>query len=192
MQLNKTRELVAMGLFTALTCMVGLFFNKLAPVSLVPFSFLPMMSLLAGMLLGSRGGALSMLAYMLMGLIGIPVFSSPPYGGPTYVIIPTFGFVIGFILSAFVVGKIMEKKEDPKLWYYGLAMLAGIMCYYAIGIPYLWAIINFVKGNAVTGMYAIKVAFLPFILTDLAKAAVATVLARAIAQRVKLAVHQTS
>lgn len=191
MQLNKTRELVAMGLFTALTCMVALFF-KWAPSSLVPFSFLPMMALLAGMLLGSRGGAISMLAYLMMGLIGIPVFSVPPYGGPAYVVVPTFGFVIGFIFSAFVVGKIMEKKEDPRLWYYGLAMLAGIAAYYAVGLPYLWLIYNFAKGKAMTGLDVVKVALVPFILMDLAKAAVATVLARVIAQRVKLAVHQTS
>lgn len=188
---SKTRELVAMGLFTALTCMVALVF-KWGGEILVPFSFLPMMALLAGVLLGSRAGAMSMTAYLLMGLVGFPVFSKAPYGGAMYVLQPTFGFILGFILAAFVAGWILERVDEPSLLHYGLAMGAGIISYYALGLPYLWLMVNFYLGKAMTAATVIKVGFLPFIGLDLVKASLATVLARAVARRVRLAVQHTS
>ena len=55
---------------------------------------------LAGGVLNRRAAVLSILAYILLGLVGIPVFASPPYGGPGYFLLPTFGFLLGFILTA--------------------------------------------------------------------------------------------
>lgn len=185
---SKTRELVAMGLFTALTCIAGLL-SKWVVIFGVPISFLPMMALLAGMLLGSRAGAISMIAYLIMGLIGIPVFSVPPYGGPMYVFVPTFGFIIGFILCAWVVGKIMEKQSEPSTWRYGLAVLAGVICYNSIGLPYFWLMKNFYIGDTISMVTVFNRVLLPFIGLDLIKAVVASMFAKAVSRRVQLAVH---
>lgn len=180
---SKTRELVRIGLFTAFTCVVALVL-KWGGEILVPFSFLPMMSLLAGVLLGSRAGAKSMLAYILMGLVGIPVFAKPPFGGPLYVLQPTFGFLLGFVAAAFLAGWVLERFEEPTVFHYGLAMGAGLLAIYGIGLPYLWLIVNFYLGKAMSVATALKVGVLPFIGLDLIKAGLAAALARMIAQRV--------
>ena len=188
-QLSRTREIVVIGMFTALTCLVSLILKWGGDV-LVPFSLLPMMALLAGALLGSRAGAMSIAAYTVMGLIGIPVFAKPPYGGPMYVVQPTFGFLLGFIAAAFVVGRILERHETPGFLRYLLSMTAGITVYYAVGLPYLWLIVNFYLGKAITAMGAIKIGFLPFIGLDLVKAGLASVVAHMVAQRVKIATRK--
>ena len=66
---------------------------------------------MAGLLLGSKKGAISVAVYVLMGLIGIPVFTQG--GGFSYVLKPSFGFLVAFIIGAFVTGLIVEKKQNP-------------------------------------------------------------------------------
>lgn len=185
----QTRELVLMGLFTGLTCLVAMILKWGGEV-LVPFSFLPMMALLAGALLGSRAGALSMVAYMLMGLIGIPVFSKPPYGGPVYIVQPTFGFILGFVAAAWVTGKLLEGIDNPSWLRYATAMGVGLAVVYGVGLPYLWLIVNFYLGKAMNVLTVIKVGFLPFIGLDLIKTALAMVLARLVHQRVQALVKK--
>lgn len=88
--MTKTRSLVYCALFTALIA-VGAFIK--IPIPVVPFTLQYLFTMLAGILLGS----LSVLAYMILGLIGLPIFSEG--GGIGYVFKPSFGYIIGFALE---------------------------------------------------------------------------------------------
>ena len=88
--------------------------------------------MLAGLLLGSRLGTVSVLSYMLLGLAGLPIFSEG--GGLWYVFKPSFGYIIGFAVGTFVTGWIAEHMEKKTIARYLLANLAGLFCVYAVAI----------------------------------------------------------
>lgn len=180
-----TRDITFTAVFTAAACMVG-FALKIIPPALVPFSLLPLIAMLAGGLLGSRLGALSMVLYTLIGLVGLPVFSAPPFGGLSYIFQPTFGFVLGFIVCAFASGKILENKKKPTLYLYSAAMLAGLGGLYIVGLTYLYLILNLYLGRATGFAELLMLGFLPFILFDLVKAALAVSLTRTIVKRINI------
>ena len=86
------RNLSLMALFAALTA-VGAFIT--IPVPPVPFSLQIFFAILAGALLGSRQGAMSIVIYLLLGLCGLPVFTKG--AGLSYLLQPTFGYLLGFV-----------------------------------------------------------------------------------------------
>jgi len=175
------RDITMTAVFSALAVVAAVLVRYAG--SIVPFSLLPFVVMLAGGLLGARLGALSIIVYILLGLIGIPVFANPPFGGPSYVLQPTFGFLIGFVGSAYVIGVLLKNREQGGLVRYFLSMLAGVVVYYVIGLPYLYAILNFYLGKAVSVAQVLAIGFTPFIALDIVKAAAAAVLARAVYRR---------
>lgn len=133
------KHMVLCGLFTALTA-VGAFIQ--IPVPFMDYFTLQFLFvLLAGMLLGSRLGAVSLTAYVAMGLFGIPIFAAG--GGIQYIFRPSFGYLLGFIVAAFVVGLICEKFKRPALKHYMAAAFTGMFVTYAIGFSYKYLILNF-------------------------------------------------
>ena len=135
----KTKGVIYCGLFTALIA-VGAFIK--IPIPVVPFTLQYLFTMLAGLLLGSRLGTLSVLSYMLLGLAGLPIFSEG--GGIWYVFKPSFGYIIGFAVGTFVTGWIAEHMENKTIPRYLIANLAGLFCVYAIGMIYYYIICNFV------------------------------------------------
>ena len=103
------------------------------PFPLVPLTFQTVIAVLAGLLLGAKKGAVSMAVYAFIGLVGIPVFTAG--GGIFYFLKPSFGYIIGFILSAWVAGIIAGRAGLP-MWRYILAAMAAFIADYLIGIPY--------------------------------------------------------
>jgi biotin transport system substrate-specific component len=93
---------------------VGAYLKIPNPFFPVYFTFQTIFSILAGLLIGSRKGALSMTLYMIMGLAGLPVFSTP--AGIHYILNPTFGYILGFIAAAWAVGKIGESFSRFHNW----------------------------------------------------------------------------
>ena len=94
---------------------------------------------MAGLLLGAKMGAMSVAAYVIIGLAGVPVFVHG--GGPQYVFRAGFGFLLGFILAAFVIGLLAggtRQKAGAALLRLMLAALAGLVVYYFIGIAYYY------------------------------------------------------
>lgn len=176
------KDLVLVALFAALAVVAALLFRFFGGM-IVPFSLMPFVALLAGGLLGARLGALSMGVYVLMGLMGIPVFEKPPFGGPAYVLSPTFGFLLGFIAAAFVVGLVLNGKRDAGPVRLSLAMLSGIVVIYAVGLPYLYGILNFYMGKSIDISGLLMIGFVPFIGFDLLKALVAGTLVRMVGVR---------
>ena len=85
------------ALFAALISVGG---RITIPIPYVPITLQTLFTVLAGLLLGSKLGAVSSALYVLMGLLGLPVFSAG--AGPAYVFHPTFGYMIGFIVGAWL------------------------------------------------------------------------------------------
>ena len=95
------RMLTVSALFTALIA-VGAFIR--IPVPMWPFTLQTLFTTLAGLLLGPRYGTLSCVAYMVLGLAGLPVFTGG--GGPQYIFQPTFGCIVDFAVGAWVGGTV--------------------------------------------------------------------------------------
>ena len=104
--MTKTKSLVYCSLFTALIA-AGAFIK--IPVPVVPFTLQYLFTMLAGLLLGYKRGTVSVVAYMLLGLAGLPIFSEG--GGIWYIFKPSFGYIIGFCIGTFVTGYIAEQDR---------------------------------------------------------------------------------
>ncbi|MDO5538885.1 MAG: biotin transporter BioY [Eubacteriales bacterium] len=133
-----TKNLVLCGMFTALVA-IGAFIQ--VPVPYMDYFTLQFFFvLLAGLILGGKMGAMSVGCYVLLGLVGLPVFAAG--GGIGYVVRPSFGYLLGFIATAFVTGILSEKLKTNYRNYF-LACLAGFVVTYGIGIVYKYMILNF-------------------------------------------------
>lgn len=137
--MNKTTNLILCSLFTALIT-VGAFIK--IPVPVVPFTLQFLFTTLAGLLLGSKKGAISVVAYMILGLAGLPIFSEG--GGFWYVIKPSFGYIIGFCIGTYVTGLIAERMKEKTVPRYMLANFVGLLIVYAVGMIYYYIICNYV------------------------------------------------
>ncbi|MBN1482690.1 biotin transporter BioY [candidate division KSB1 bacterium] len=98
--MNRTRHILFAGLFAALTA-TGAFIK--IPFYPVPFTLQTFFTALAGLALPAEWAALSQMVYIVIGLSGIPVFSSG--GGFGYILQPTFGYLIFLPLSAYTISK---------------------------------------------------------------------------------------
>lgn len=136
------------------------------PIGPVPITFQVSFATLAGLLLGKKYGALSVLLYVVLGLIGLPVFAKG--GGIGYVMQPTFGYLLGFIGGAFIAGAVANKVEKPSLWRLIWANVAGLAAVYAIALVYVYLLSNFVLGTALGVGPLLMNYFLLFIPGDLA------------------------
>lgn len=137
--MTKTRSMVQCALFAALTA-IGAFIQ--VPVPYMDYFTLQFLFvLLAGMLLGPARGAISVGVYVLIGLVGFPVFAAG--GGIQYIFRPSFGYLLGFILAAWAAGFMLRKKEVPVYGRYLLAAFGGLVITYAIGLAYKYMILNF-------------------------------------------------
>ncbi|MBT2637871.1 MULTISPECIES: biotin transporter BioY [unclassified Bacillus (in: firmicutes)] len=101
----------------------------------VPITLQTFFAILAGIILGSRLGAISMTVYALVGLVGVPVFAKFGAGMST-LISPTFGFILSFIFTAYVAGKIVEKNRT--LSAFVIASLIGLVINYVFGTNWMY------------------------------------------------------
>lgn len=134
-----TKDMVMCALFTALIA-VGAFIK--IPIPVVPFTLQFLFTTLAGLILGPRLGAISSGVYVALGLVGLPIFAEG--GGIWYVLKPSFGYLLGFILGAFVTGLIAERMKNDNFKGFLMANFAGLAIVYAMGMAYYYVICNFV------------------------------------------------
>ena len=137
------KEIVCGGMFTALVA-AGAFIQVPVP-GMDYFTLQFLFVLLAGMILGYRMGAVSVGVYVLLGLCGLPIFAAG--GGISYMFRPSFGYLIGFILAAFVAGLIVEKTGWKGYSKYLMAAFGGFVVTYVIGLAYKYLILNFYVGE---------------------------------------------
>lgn len=134
----KTLEMVYISLFAALM-MIGANITSFVPFMViggVPITLQAFFAVLAGALLGSRLGAISIAVYAFIGLAGAPVFARF-HGGISQLLSPTFGFIIAFILTAYVTGKVIERNRQ--LHSYIIGALLGTAISYLFGTNWMYA-----------------------------------------------------
>ena len=132
---HNTKMLTRTALLAALTA-AGAFIKIPLGVSSVTLQFF--FTAMAGCLLGPLWGAASQGIYVLLGLVGLPIFTMG--GGFGYIFQPTFGFLLGLIPSALIMGLITRKNRRPLRIV--LACAAGLAALYAVGLPYMALILN--------------------------------------------------
>ena len=142
---NKSTKLAVSALFIVLI-IVGAFIK--IPIPGVPFTLQILFTTMAGLMLGGLWGGSSVMIYILMGLIGLPVFTQG--GGISYVLQPTFGYIIGFAIGALVCGLMVSKSKKKSLWIYIVASLVNMVIVYVIGVPYFYIIMTFYVGEGVS------------------------------------------
>ena len=158
------RELSLVALFAALTGIGG--FIRI-PIPYVPLTMQTLMVMFSGLILGGKLGALSQLVYILVGLMGIPIFAHG--GGPGYVLQPTFGYLLGFVCGAYIIGHITERRVSLKHSVLFLALVAGTLAIYVPGVAVLYLNLNFIQQKAVSLSTAIKIGCLVVLPGDLIK-----------------------
>ena len=162
----KTRALVFTALFAALTA-VGAFLQ--VPIGPVPISLQFLFTAMAGILLGRRWGALSQLVYVLLGLVGLPIFTAG--GGFGYVFKPSFGFLLGLIPCAWIIGFLCRKRSGAP--WIAFSCVVGLAVLYLIGVPYMALILNVYLDKGLDAMAILKMGMLPFLPGDALKIAAA-------------------
>ncbi len=144
-------KLLESALFVALIAIGGLISFPI-PISEVPFSLQTLFVLLASLVLGPIFGTITCIVYLLLGVIGLPIFASMK-AGPFVLIGPTGGYLIGFVVQAPIVG-ILSRKIHPII-----ALASGLLTIYLIGVIQLSAIS---KISLTAGIIAGILPFLPF------------------------------
>lgn len=134
------------------------------PVGPVPITLQTMVCLLGGKVLGARWGAYAMLAYMTLGLMGLPVFSSG--AGPAYLLHPTFGYIVGFVGAALYTGWREEKKEKKGLRGQIKDISTALFIIYFFGSIHLYFSFTYILDIPLTGWQLLATSFLPYILQD--------------------------
>ena len=165
----KARNLILTALFAALTA-IGAFIRIPFAFSSITLQFF--FTAMAGILVGARFGAASQAVYVLLGLVGLPIFTQG--GGFGYVLQPTFGFLVGLIPAAWLIGFMSRKSSS--FWWQCLSCLAGLGVLYLVGMPYMAVILNIYMGKGM-GLWALLMAgMLPFLPGDMLKIVVTALL----------------
>lgn len=174
------REMTMCAMFTVLI-IVGAFIK--IPIPYVPFTLQFLFTLLAGLLLGGRAGSVCVLLYAVLGLAGLPVFAEG--GGIWYLIKPSFGYIIGFIVATYVTGKMTEKMAGFKWKRVLLANFTGLLIVYAIGMVYYYLICNYVINTPIGVWPVILYCFILAVPGDICLC----ILAAAITKRLRPVMH---
>ena len=178
----ETRKLAMTSVMAALMCLAGMLLHWVSP-ALVPFSVLPVFVLMSGIILGAEYAAMAMLVYIVLGLFGLPVFSSAPFGGVGYILKPTFGFLLGYVAAAYAVGKVYR---EGSLWRAIIGVLAGLVILYLFGLSYLYIILHWVLHRPTSLAGVLLIGFVPLLfMGDLIKAGIAVWVGQEVVRRRK-------
>ena len=149
----------------------------------VPFTMQTFAVFAAVGVLGGRRGTLAVLVYLLLGAVGLPVFSGFA-GGPGVLLGATGGYILGFLLSALAMWA-MEAVLGRKTWVLAISMVLGLLICYAFGT--LWFMTVYARNSGPIGlMAALSLCVFPFILPDLLKIALALALSKRLSKALNL------
>lgn len=173
---NKTRDIVYMSVFTA---MISICSWISIPAS-IPFTLQTMGVFTTVGLLGGKRGTLTVLTYILLGAIGIPVFAGLT-GGVSVLLGTTGGYIIGFLLSALLMWGI-ETIMGRNQIVLAFSMVAGLIVCYAFGTA--WFMLIYTQHSGVIGLSTVLgLCVIPFIIPDLIKISVALFLTNRLKKR---------
>ena len=146
-------------------------FTVPVPFTAVPFTLTPLVVLLTGAALGSRLGAATQMAYLALGIAGLPVFAPslilPP--GAARLLGPTGGYLLAYPMAAFITGFLAERRWDRSFLSSVAAMLAGLAVIYTGGLAWMFVYTGSFQAAILQGI-------VPFIVADVAKAVIAAML----------------
>lgn len=169
---SKLRIMIISALFAAI---IGILAQITIPLPLVPITGQTLAIGLAATILGSRYGTLSVLVYILMGAVGLPVYAQMS-GGLGILFGPTGGFLFAFIPAAFVIGYYLERNKYT-IRHAVIANIIGMFISLSVGTIWLKLIAH------LTWPAAFLTGFLPFIIVGVLKAILAAVVGVKIRQR---------
>ena len=162
----RTKQMVLIALMTAVTCVLGPLSIPL-PFSPVPISLTNFAIFLAIFVLGMKNGTISFIIYLLLGAVGVPVFSSFR-GGLQVLAGPTGGYLIGFIFLALIMGFALD-HFDRKLVPTIIGMIIGMAVCYAFGTVWLAKLLSLsFKEGLMMGV-------IPYLAGDAAKIIIAAI-----------------
>ena len=176
MNRRKTKDISLIALFSAIIVICSL----VTIPSLVPFTLQTFAVFLCLNILGAKKGVVSIFIYILLGVIGLPVFSGFN-GGIGALLNVTGGYIIGFIFSSFIFWLITAMfNKKPRKIVNLIASFAGLIVCYIFGT--LWYVLLFIKnGDTISFTSALTICVLPFIIPDILK----IVLSVAISEKIK-------
>ena len=170
-QRSKTYDIVYIAVFAVIMAIC----SWISIPAAVPFTLQTFGVFIAVGVLGGKRGSLSVLVFILLGAIGIPVFANFS-GGIGVLAGPTGGYIIGFLFSALLMWA-MEKLPGKKSVMQIVSMIAGLIVCYAFGTA--WFVIVYGRMNGPIGFTAaLASCVVPFIIPDIIKIALAYVLSR--------------
>ncbi|MDD6490000.1 MAG: biotin transporter BioY [Clostridia bacterium] len=150
---------------------------------IVPFTLQTLGVFIASAMLGWKRGTLSVILYVLLGIIGLPVFAGFS-GGAAVLFGATGGYIIGFIFTALAVG-FMTDKLGRKLWVLAVSMVVGLLLCYIFGTAWFIILYN-MQGKAMDIITALGYCVFPFLIADGLKIIVAAVLVNRLDKIIKL------
>ncbi len=180
---NLVGTLTISALFCTLIC-VGSFIRIPMP-NMMPMTLQTFFVLLTALVLPFKASTLAIVTYVALGLIGLPIFSGG--GGLGYVLMPTFGFIIGFVVATVIISFLTEKFNNRKIWLFIAISLLGIAVIYIMGVLYFLFISNVRNDKNYSALWFVQTILLPF----LPKEIISIVLSSIIALKLKQYVTRT-
>ncbi|MBQ7934622.1 MAG: biotin transporter BioY [Lachnospiraceae bacterium] len=171
---SKPQQLALTGLAAAFICIFGPLILPI-PISPVPISLCTLAIYFCGYLLGSKCAVVSVLIYLLIGFLGVPVFSGFT-SGPGHLLGPTGGYLIGYLLLALICGQSRGKSRSHLL----VSCLTGTIICYALGT--LWLALQ----NQLSLPTACMAGVVPFLIGDFVKLFIVTIAGPGIYKRLQL------
>lgn len=162
---SAVKEMVFTAMFAALIAVCSIIS---IPVGEVPVTLQTFAVCLSGAMLGWKRGTLSVLIYILLGAVGLPVFAGMK-GGVGVLAGPTGGYIIGFLLTALIIGLVSD-KSGGRLLPLTAAMAAGVLACYAVGTVWFIAVTKMSVGAS------LMLCVVPFLIPDGVKIAAAVLL----------------
>ena len=170
-QEQKNRVIILTSLFTSLT-VIGAFLR--IQIGVIPFSLQTFFVLLSGNILGAKYGAVSQALYIILGLFGLPIFAKG--GGPAYILEPSFGYLLGFPIASYLVGKLSKKGNHIGLPLFSIstrrlffANALALLGLFIPGILYLWLNMNYILGVSLSFNKALWIGWIVFLPGDFIK-----------------------
>lgn len=175
---GQIRDMAYVALFAVLMAVC----SWISVPTLIPFTMQTFALFLCFCLLGGRRTALAVLVFLLMGAVGLPVFSGFT-GGVGHLFSATGGFLLGFLAGALVMW-LLERLLGRNGWAVVLSMAAGLAVCYAFGAA--WLLLVYAQGAGGAGLGAVLLVYVvPYVVPDLVKLALALLLRRRLAPLIK-------
>ncbi len=175
---SKTKDLAYIAVFAVIIAVC----SWISIPSVVPFTLQTFGVFLTVGMLGGRRGTAAILIYILLGIIGLPVFSNFT-GGIGVILGTTGGYIVGFVFSALIMWAF--EKKFGSVWALPVSMTIGLIVCYAFGTA--WFMIVYARTTGAIGLWtALMWCVIPYLIPDAIKIILATLLVKRLSKLVKL------